>query len=206
MLGLITDRLYIWRIEEFRERVRSKGENELWVTDLVSCPLKTKFVKQYAELAEAAAFTPVTVWGELTHRGFEDVLKILFPPEDVVTEVEVSKSVVVEGREYFIKGRVDAMYKDIVIELKTARSDYSIPHEHHILQVKLYLWITGKEKGILIYITPERIAEYEVTNDLTDDNVKELVLDVIKERKVPKYSWECKYCPYTKVCPKKVSE
>lgn len=203
---MITDRLYIWRIEEFRERIRSRKPNEIWVTELISCPLKFSYLKQYPEIAEASAFTPVTIWGELTHRGFESILKELFPPEEVATEVEVSKEILVDDKKYVIKGRVDAIYKDIIIELKTARSDFNIPHEHHFLQLKVYLWMTGKNKGILLYITPERIAEYEVAPDLTDNDIINFIKNLITLQKAPKYEWECKYCPYSKLCPKKVSD
>ncbi|RLG78121.1 MAG: CRISPR-associated protein Cas4 [Thermoprotei archaeon] len=200
----IVENLFRWKVEEFKEKAEKKLENEIYVTELLMCPLKPRLFKKYPELALARIFEPVLIMGDLLHRGAEQVLKEIFGEDNVDVEVEVEREVVVEGQSYVIRGRIDAIIGDTIVEIKSGRSDVGIPHRHHIDQLRLYMWIKNFSKGLLLYITNDRITEYPVTQPMSDGEVMDLVRSYLEMKLVPRYSWECNYCPYSVVCPSKV--
>ncbi|MEM1644429.1 MAG: CRISPR-associated protein Cas4 [Ignisphaera sp.] len=199
----LVDIIYKQRIEETIKRINKKLDNELYVTDLVYCPLKYRYQKLYKELTIASAINPATLLGEFTHHGIEKMLIEILGLDNVKTEVEYEKSVEVEGTLYIIKGRIDAIIGDYVVEIKTSRSDTSIPQNHHILQTRLYLWLTGYKKALLLYVTANRIAEFIVDKPATDIEVSDLVREIKAGAPAPRYSWECRYCIYSALCPNK---
>ena len=204
MIPRIAELLYRWKIEDARRRLESKAENELYVTDLVLCPLKPKFQRMYRELALAHSFAPLALMGEFAHMGLERVLQEILGEDVVKVEVEYERDIAVNGRSYVIKGRIDAIVGDTVLEIKTGRSDANIPHQHHVQQVRLYLWLTGLRKGVLLYVTPERLVEYPITDPASDGEVMDAVRSVLSGEPAPRYQWECQYCPYAQLCPKRL--
>ncbi|MEM3753565.1 MAG: hypothetical protein QW778_03125, partial [Candidatus Micrarchaeaceae archaeon] len=85
----------------------------------------------------------------------------------------------------------------IEVKYQTALRDE--PKEHHVLQVKLYLWLLSAERGELLYISPKGLKSFTIEKSLSDQEVIEL----IKEEKVPRWlEWECKYCQYSPFCNK----
>jgi len=199
----ISELIYRWRIEEARKRIESRREDEVYVTDLVLCPLKPRFQRIYKEIALAYSFSPVTAMGDFVHMGLERLLQEILGEESVKTEVEYEKPIEVEGRSYTVKGRVDAVVGDTVLEIKTSRSDANIPYQHHVQQLRIYLWLTDMSKGLLLYITPERIAEFPVLNPASDGEVADLVRSIIVGEPAPRYPWECARCPYAQLCPRR---
>ncbi len=197
------DLLYKWRISESKERIEKKQDNEIYVTDLIYCPLKYRYQKIYKELSIATSINPVTIMGELIHIGVERLVLDLLRERNVESEVEVEKRISIDGKEYVIKGRIDLIVDNNIIEIKSSRSDTNIPHEQHILQLKTYLWLTGYKKGLILYITSNRIAEYEIVEALSDGEVSDLVRSILSGEPAPRYQWECSYCPYALICPNK---
>jgi len=204
---LIVEFLYKKKLEDYYSHV--KEENVFYVTDLIRCPLKVKFEREYKELALSEVFTPAGILGELVHRGLESILKIEGYKAEV--EVEKEKSVEVEGRNYIIRGRADVILRreenineGLIIEIKTARRDEGIPQKHHMMQLRLYLWLFEFNKGVLLYITPDRITEYLVEGALDTATVIRLVEENIRLSPAPRYVWECSYCIFSKLCPNKV--
>ncbi len=204
MIPRIAELLYRWRIEEARKRMESKGDNELYVTDLVLCPLKPKYQRIYGELALAHSFSPLALLGEFAHIGIEKVLREILGEDVVKVEVEFERGIEVEGKGFVIKGRIDAIVGDTVLEIKTTRSDANIPYQHHIQQLRIYLWLTGFNKGLLLYVTPERLVEFPVQNPASDGEIVDAVRSVLVGEPAPRYPWECQYCPYAQLCPKRV--
>jgi len=197
------DLLYRWRINESKERIEKKQDNEIYVTDLIYCPLKYRYQKMYKELSIVASVSPTTIMGELIHIGMEKLVSDLLKGKNIMSEVEVERKINIDGKEYVIKGRVDLIVDNNIIEIKSSRSDANIPHEHHILQLRIYLWLTGCERGLLLYITSNRIAEYEIIEPLSDGEISDLVRSIISGEPAPRYQWECSYCSYALICPKK---
>lgn len=198
---MIVEKLYRKKLEDYLSH--TKEENTLYVTDLLRCPLKIEFEKQYKELALSEVFTPATVMGDIVHSGLEEFIKSSFTDSQV--EVDVEKEVQINGKSVKIKGRMDAIAgingEKVVIEIKSARADKGLPHEHHKAQLQIYLWMTGFKKGILIYITPDRITEYEITEPADEIGVIRLVEETLNKTRVPRYNWECSYCVYSGICP-----
>ncbi|BFI75517.1 CRISPR-associated protein Cas4 [Sulfurisphaera ohwakuensis] len=192
-----------------------KDNNTIYVTDLLYCPLKPRLREQFKELTYAEAYTPSTLQGSLIHDSIERILS-----EELNAEVEVpiSKEIKVRDQVYTLVGRADAIKDNAVIEIKTSRNDSSIPRVEHILQLKIYLNMLNSNPnwnkrlsqngtqfyGILLYITPDRITEFRIEDEISEDKLSELVQDFICTRTTPKHDWECKYCIFAKVCPNKV--
>ncbi|MEM0173989.1 MAG: CRISPR-associated protein Cas4 [Sulfolobaceae archaeon] len=204
---MIVELLYKKKLEEYYSHERK--ENVFYVTDLTRCPLKVKFEQEYRELALSEIFTPAGILGDLVHRGIQSSLNIEGYEAEV--EVEKEKGLEIEGKSYIIKGRADIVLKSktnnetLIIEIKTARRDDGLPQKHHILQLRLYLWLFEVNKGILLYVTPDRITEYIIEGALDTASVMRLVEENIRLAPAPRYIWECSYCIFAKLCPNKAS-
>lgn len=201
---LIVEFLLRARLQEYLSH--SKEENVIYVTDLVRCPLKVKFEREYKELIMSEILSPSAILGDLVHKGLESILKI--EGYEIFSEVEKEKIVVVDGKEFKIKGRADVILKKenelIILEIKTARRDEGIPQRHHILQLRIYLWLFDANKGILLYITPDRVTEFPIEGAIETNSVIRMVEENLKLSPSPRYSWECSYCIFSKICPNKV--
>jgi len=196
--------IYQLKLKELKEHQRQ--ESVYWVTDLVRCPLKRYFEITYPEIIASQVFTPTFIQGDLIHKGLEKLLKEAYPEGRVEVEVDGVKDVVLpDGRKVSVRGRADAIIslKDnrIGVEIKSLRSDIAIPLQHHVDQVRAYNWLFNFPYSILIYITPERVTQYEVSDRFGEGEVIERILS----KEAPRYSWECSYCPYSVLCPHKVT-
>jgi len=211
---LIVELVYEWRREAQLRRVRHP--RVLYVTDLVRCPLKRRFEILFPELASQDLMGPASVAGLLLHLGIESVVAEYAARRgySVEAEVEVARVVRLSADEYVLSGRPDIVLRagsepPTVVEVKTSRSDASIPYGHHVLQVQLYAWMLNAKEALLIYVTPERIAEFSLSElgarRLTEADVVRLAEETVSAAKAPRYEWECRYCRYAVVCPRKVS-
>jgi len=167
-----------------------KEKNVVWVSDLIRCKLKGEYELLYTELYD---IQPYQVLGYLLHMGLE---KFLAMTQEGMSEYDVEKEI--DGVK--ITGRIDFLTDDTVYEIKYMRDHRdNKPLEHHVLQTRIYMWMTDRKKGKIIYVTPNRIAEYDITDPMNDDEVRIL----LEERdKIPRWDWECKYCEWSKICPK----
>ncbi len=193
--------IYSIKKREKEEHVREPGT--YWVTDLVRCPLKREYEVKYPELTLTQIFSPPLILGDLVHRGLESIIKEVYG-DDVSVEVEGEKELKLpSGESVKVRGRADAVLSlgnsRIGIEIKSVRGDMEFPLNHHVDQVRIYNWLFDLEKSVLIYITPERITQFEVSDRVNEGEVVERILS----NKAPRYSWECSYCPYAVLCPKK---
>jgi len=198
---MITEKIFQSRINEYLSHQRE--ENVLYVTDLVRCPLTLKYEQEYKDLATQNTLNPATILGTFVHEGLENLLKNVYS-FNIETEVETERTVIIEGKAIKLKGRMDAVIEEngekVVVEIKSSRSDRGIPYEHHKTQLQIYLWMTGIKKGLLVYTTPDRIAEFPVERPLDDSEAIKLIEETVKMAKAPRYQWECKFCIYSKVC------
>jgi len=195
--------IYQLKLKEMQEHKRE--ENVYWVTDLVRCPLKRYYEITYPEIITSQIFTPPFIQGDLIHKGLEELLKEAFPEGKVSVEVEGEKEVVLpDGEIVTVDGRADAIVsldnKKVGVEIKSLRSDMGIPLEHHVDQVRAYNWLFDLNYSILIYVTPERVTQYKVSDRFSEGEVIERILS----NEAPRYPWECSYCPYSVLCPHKV--
>ncbi len=89
--------------------------------------------------------------GSLIHESIE---RILIEELNAEVEVPVTKELTIDGEVYKLVGRVDAKKDNVIIEIKTSKTDVGIPKEEHVLQLRIYVNMLNAEHGILLYITP----------------------------------------------------
>jgi len=190
--------------KEERER-HVREPNVYWVTDLVRCSLKRDYEIKYPELSLREVFIPFYISGSLIHRGLQEILKERFK-DSVKTEVEYFKELSLhDGSRVVVKGRADVIVSsdegNVGVEIKTSRSDINIPHEQHLEQVMIYNWLMDLKYSLLVYITPERVAQYTVFERFSESEIIDRIVSTV----FPRYVWECNYCVYSVLCPYKKS-
>ena len=185
--------LYNRALQDYNNHHRNSGT--VWVSALTQCPLKWRYAIQYPELATAQFFSGSFEIGKLVHQGIQSILSETF--DQVRIEVELEK--VVDG--ITVKGRADAIVADTVIEIKYARSDRNIPHSHHVDQLKIYMNLASKPFGVLFYVTPERVVQYNFADPLPDSILLDMVRKFRAGSPAPRFPWECQYCPFRRICP-----
>jgi len=182
---MIIDVLYEYWYKEREEHERQ--QNKIWITDLCRCPRKAEYEQRFPNLVQS--FRPVYILGHLVHVGLQSILKTY---KDVEIEAKGEKQL----DDYTVVGRIDVLLGDIGVEIKYSRDDKYLPYNHHVLQCKLYNWLFELDRTYLFYVTPDRIAEYEITERATDDQV----LKLIRQTKAPRFDWECRYCEFSCIC------
>lgn len=73
------------------------------------------------------------------------------------------------GRNYVILGRVDGVSEDDIVEVKTRRNWFSAPPEYDLVQLRVYLRIFDKPRGILIEENRDRGQTRETVVENSDD-------------------------------------
>jgi len=199
----ILEEIYSIKQKEFTEKLKEMTDPRIiYVTDLVSCSMKRIMRIRYPLLS--FRFEPPMVLGDLVHAGLEKLLE----EHGWRAEVQIERKISIDDEEYLLKGRADLVrYSgktedkvEEVIEIKTGRDlPSNAPHEHHVLQLKIYLYLLGAQRGYLVYITPERLVEFQVDPEPID--LETLVRETVYNEKTPRYEWECRYCPYRRICP-----
>ncbi len=189
---MIIEIIVDWRLKELEKHRKLREEDAIEVTDLIRCPLKREFEEKFPDLYRASAYTPSTILGSLVHLGLESILS-----NELNAEIEVKGEKKIGDHK--IVGKIDAKLGKVGIEIKTSRADFEIPYEHHILQARIYNWLFDLEKTVLVYVTPDRITEFVVEEDIDEDEIVKLIVDKVS----PRYDWECRYCFFSLICPKK---
>ena len=194
----ITLKLMEYRLQR---KEREKDPFVYYVTDLVRCSMKRELEINIPEIRilNLLKFNSAFI-GELVHIGMEKLLKDLYGDEvQIETEnLDASKDIYIDKKKYTVKGRIDAIMNGSTgIEIKLVLANTELPYEHHIDQARIYNWLYGLKRTILLYIQPTRLVEFEVVDSASDDEI----LHRIREFQAPRYTWECKYCEYKHLCP-----
>ncbi len=202
---MIIEKLYEYRLRNYLKYREKERNGYIHVTRLVLCPLRKVYEDKYPEVTKHLILDPILNIGSILHEGLQKLLKEWY--SNVLIEYEVIKEFKVNEEKFKIIGTLDAYLPDqkIVIEIKTARSDLGIPHEHHVKQLKIYMNLVDASRGVLIYLTPERVTEYEYSDKASDEEVIQLIRNYINLEKTPLWDWECKYCSFRVICNKVVS-
>lgn len=194
----ITKLIYDMKLEDFARRLEElQNPSIVYVSDMVYCPLKRRFRLAFPHLT--FEFEPIAIMGELVHRGLQAILA----ERGYQVEYEVSREYALDNNVYLVKGRVDAYGHNEVIEIKTSRGlADALPYQHHLLQVKAYLELTGAERGVLLYVSPDKIYEYQIT--LEEKVVERLLDETLRAVSAPRWDWECRSCAFVKICPRRL--
>lgn len=195
--SLLLKRIYNDKLKEYNDRIKEmKDPKIIYVTDLIYCPLKREYRRDYTEMT--FQFEPYMLLGDMVHKGVEELLSDL----GYEIEKEITVPINVNGEVFLIKGRIDAFSTENIVEIKSARTSANIPQQHHLMQLRLYMGLTGVPRGTLIYVTPDRFAEYNVKLD--SFNINDVIRSYLNMEKVPQWSWECRHCPFAGFCPFKI--
>jgi CRISPR-associated exonuclease Cas4 len=179
-------------LQKQEQETHTRAENEVYVTDLTRCAAKRYFEGLYDLPPPTEALV-----GKFLHEGFSSFVRQVEPE----AQFEVPYKKEIDG--VIIKGRVDVDLGPELWELKTGRdAPKDEPSEHHLLQCKIYLWLTGKVLARLIYITLNQFREFEITDPCTDDDVRRL----LKDKRSPMFAWECEYCAFSGLCSKNIKK
>ncbi|RLE70920.1 MAG: hypothetical protein DRJ45_04480 [Thermoprotei archaeon] len=169
---------------------RELRENEITVHEFIGCKRKMLLLRNLPELEYSISINPRIVLGELIHLG---ILKILGKRDEKI----VYKDIILNNKRYRFIGMIDAIINNSIIDFKfTLLPSENLPSEKHVLQVKMYMWLTGLEEGYLLYFTPNEILEYKIDEKLSDEDIKRLY----EHWDSPRYSWECDYCSVKRYC------
>ncbi|ABM80792.1 CRISPR-associated protein Cas4 [Hyperthermus butylicus] len=198
----ILEELYVIKQRDFSEKLRELTDpNVVYVTDLVTCSHKRIMRLNYPLLS--FQFEPQLLIGELVHAGLQALLAR--DGSEWRAEVQIEERYDIDGGEVVLKGRADLVkYNDgvpeTVVEIKTARMlPEGAPLEHHVMQLRIYLQLLGARRGILLYVTPDRLVEFEV--EPVNVDIGALIRETVYDMRAPRYDWECRYCPFRKFCP-----
>ena len=176
-------------------------ENRIHVHDLVRCKHKSELETLFPETA--STLSPILFLGEAVDE-FVKMLVVtykdkLFEKLETTTG-EFEKTVNFNGKEITIIGRPDILLEDSVIEIKYSRTPEDKPLEHHINQLKIYMFLTNKNKGVLVYFTPRGLREFTFEEEVKED----FIHSILETWGSPRYEWECQYCNYKEICPYRV--
>lgn len=179
--------------EDWREEIaRTLKVGKVWfVHELLECRQKKNMREKFPEIDVATSFNPRLVVGWLIEEAVRNILKAQ------------SQRWYKKIGEVAVAGEADILLDDggekTVIEVKYLTGLYGAPHQHHIDQLRLYLWGLGIDRGELWMISPEGIIFTPVTS-MTDEDVAELLSESESEMS-PRYIFECKLCNYEQFCP-----
>jgi CRISPR-associated exonuclease Cas4 len=185
---------YIMAREELRAKYQEEGRKLLFVHELCECSYKRVMRLRFPEIEKAETYNPRFALGQLV----EEALKHRFQDGEGHNH---TRELMVDGQCCLISGMIDIIDPEtsVPIEVKYQTALQNKPHPHHLLQLKLYLWLLNVKKGELLYISPEGLKSFTVKKPSTDKEV----IKLIKDGKAPRWpEWECYYCPYQQFCNK----
>jgi len=169
-------------VKQRLEKMKEKDDRTIWVTDLIGCKRKAELRKMYPFVLPNSV-----ILGYFAHLGFASYVSEV----GGLSEVEYEKNL--DG--YVIRGRIDAIIDNTVVEFKTAKQ-VDKPFAHHVMQVRLYMWLSNMTKAVIVYVTPERFVEFKIDKPYRTEDVRELIANWSS----PRFDWECKKCEFRVVC------
>jgi CRISPR-associated exonuclease Cas4 len=189
------ERRYRVEREAYRRELQEKYKLPvIFVHELLQCPLKQDFAQKFPEIEMASLYNSRFVVGWL----IEEAVKKLTGAK----ELKCHKAVETQNGRYVVAGTADAFLEkeDTVIEVKYLTGMFGAPHEHHILQLQLYLYLSGKKRGELWMFSPEGTL-FQPVEPASEQQVAELVESHVARNPAPKWAdWECNLCLYEEWC------
>ncbi len=172
--------------------------HEVYVTEVTQCLLKSWFQRTMGEKPDGEKAV-VLVLGDDVHFLMRDYFPI--GDGEVTAERELENGVK-------LRGRVDRLLEETIIEFKTVSRAPDKPLSHHVDQVQLYMWLFGRLNAHIVYVTKTNgeVRVFKVDRD--EERIKELLerakrlSDSLKSGKPPdpEPGWLCKYCEFTSIC------
>ena len=109
-----------------------------------------------------------------------------------------------------IRGRIDGLAVDHILELKTTSYLPKKPHIGHLAQVSLYMKAFNRPEAYILYVVRNDLSrrvfqvpfqqEYYDLAVRTALQVHEALKTGVPPPRAPLESWECKTCPFREIC------
>jgi len=190
-------------IRDLKEKMELEDKerlSEIHVSDLVYCLKKAYFRRKGYEKVESRESLMTKSLGKGHHHLYE-VLK------DHLKEVEIKK--------FGVTGTID-MLGEYPVELKTSRknvNELDVP-ENYIRQIAYYCILTEKTVGYLIHINiiKPKVKVYRLDYSNVIEKYKAEFFERLERLKKAlegsnpsvlentNYRWECRNCPFRKIC------
>jgi CRISPR/Cas system-associated exonuclease Cas4 (RecB family) len=217
-------------IEEIRKKMEEKRHLEykqgIGITSLIYCPLKWEYRQKYPEIkTEAIEIDDGFTW-ELavkealkSKQNIEEEKVLLYKAEDFTIEGHldvyiIPKKVGIELKHTkltIVDFPVSVNMEDI-IDANNPLSKKIPVSDHYLLQAKielfilkqyypdatLRLWIKTTLKGSNRKFK-KVVFEKVISQPATEEEINNLIYR-FKNDKTPRFPWECKYCPYKRIC------
>lgn len=186
--------IYKYKIsrEEGRKKLEEKRYKVFFAHELLLCPTALEFRKVFSEIEIAQSFQPQLMVGEIVESGLEKFLNKLGLVKCTKVYFKIIDSHIVAGSPDYVDNLDNP---SVVVDVKFKRASPQ-PLEHHVARMKVYLFLTDAEEGILLYISPEGIKDYVVREPFSRSDISML----ISQNNSPRFEWQCKYCPFSKFC------
>jgi len=171
--------------------------NVVYVTEITQCLRKSWYQRTLAEPPSDEKVV-LMVMGD----GAHFLLKESFP----LGAGEELKEKEYEGVK--IRGRVDRLLENTIIEFKTVAKIPNRPYDSHVAQSQLYMWLFDKPKAYIIYVSRSngKVKAFEVNRN--EEEIEKLLKRVkmfseaLSKGCIPKpeESKLCSYCEYLNIC------
>ncbi len=145
--------------EQLLSQKKEKASNEVYVTEIVS------YYYPYPEIATKE----VLLRGHIYHAG----LQCLF--REFPIEIEVSKKMTVDNKEWIIKGRIDMVTPDALVEIKSSRKSLA----YASLQLNIYRYLLQSDKKLVV-LYPD--LTYDIVNPMPFQEVEEKIVRYLRSR------------------------
>ena len=201
MIDFIEDK----SVARAKERNNFSGEDNVFhVSDLVYCRRKQMLMREHPEMSAKVSVKPAVFNGIVFETGLREYMQEFFDTTEYIPRFsykgkkKIGKYTVVgEADVALFKDTDDGLKIDTIIDIKNKvmGNKYS---DNYVLQLLLYKWMF-KADNILLWVFSSAAShkEWKIDNSIDDD----FVLNLIEKPKYPMWSWECKYCNFTKDCP-----
>ncbi len=190
------------RVWEKNRWVFTPPHNRIYVTEVTQCPLKAWLNRTIGGPTSKEKMV-VLILGDDVHYLLQNEFPLGL----------AEKSYEKKYGDITIVGRVDREMGDVLLEFKTASRIPGKALSHHVDQMQLYFWLTGKERGFIVYVakTNGQVKAFEVRRD--EERISELLERAAELSRslakgkppLPRLSeeekWQCRYCEFTDYCP-----
>ncbi len=181
------------KIFGFAQRLNEIVDENVWyVRELCGCSRKHFLRVKYPWLSLKSIFSNEAIFGEIVHKGLENILKNC-------DSKYIEKKFRVNGKNIVLKGKIDALCNNVIYEFKTTRRILNKPIKSHEKQILIYMELLNIEKGYIIYINTitGKFMCFEIKKQKLD---LESLLKAYIENCVEAEEWECNFCEYSLVC------
>ena len=139
-------------------QLRVSDSSEIYVSEASSPCLRMHYYNRTVKRLPSPSEALKTLGSE-AHRLLQEELRL----EGWDVEVSIEKPL--DG--FVLKGRVDALKDNVVLELKTVNGLPSQPYDSHVMQLQAYLALMHARKGFLVYMdrASGRISVFKVKPD-----------------------------------------